>query len=376
MKSHIKLATVFGVELGLHYSWLIIAGLIVFSLVGQFDATNPQWGWGVIWAAAIITGVLFFAALFAHELSHALVAKSRGIPIHQITLFMLGGMAQIEGEPQSAGAEFWMAIVGPITSAVIGAALLALVWALGYGFGAPPASPGAAILLWLGYINLALAAFNMIPGFPLDGGRVLRAIVWRVVHDADRSTIIAARVGQAVAFLFMAYGIFRMFGGAAIGGLWIAFIGWFLLQAAGASLVRARTSSMLSGLRARDLASTNCAVVPPEAGLDIVIGEFLRSRAACAAVVDNGLFIGMVAPDDVRDIPSQNWQRTLVKDVMRSAAEVHFISADAPASAALEMMARYNLNHLPILSDSRFAGIVSRASVVQSLNMHAGPRAA
>lgn len=371
MKSHIKLAKVFGVELGLHYSWIIIAVLIVFSLVTEFYATNPEWGMAAIWAAALITGVLFFAGLFAHELSHALVAKSRGIPIHQITLFMLGGMAQIEGEPQTAGAEFWMAIVGPITSAVIGAALLAIAWAVGWRVGAAPSTPGTAILLWLGYINLALAAFNMIPGFPLDGGRVLRAIIWRIVRDADRSTIIASRVGQAVAFLFIAYGIFRLFGGAGIGGLWIAFIGWFLLQAAGASLTRARTSRLLSGSRVRDIVSTSCTVVPPAAGLDVIIAEFLRSGSSCAAVVEQGFFLGVVIRDDVRDIPSQNWQRTRANEVMRPASALHFINADAPVSAAIEMMGRNNLNELIALSDSHFAGVVSRATVLDWLRTHA-----
>ena len=196
MKSQIKLATVFGVELGLHYSWFIIALLITFSLAAQFHTTNPSWGETVIWTAAVVTGVLFFAGLFAHELSHALVAKARGIPIHKITLFLLGGMAQIEGEPSKPSTEFWMGIIGPITSGVLGLALLAVAWAFGWLPGSTPAAPGLAVLVWLGYINLMLGAFNMIPGFPLDGGRVLRAIVWWITKDARRSTLIAARVGS------------------------------------------------------------------------------------------------------------------------------------------------------------------------------------
>ena len=211
MKSQIKLATVFGVELGLHYSWFIIALLITFSLAAQFHATNAGWGNGTIWAAAILTGILFFACLFAHELSHALVAKARGIPIHKITLFLLGGMAQIEGEPSRPSTEFWMGIIGPITSGVIGLILLAIATAFAWRPGATPGTPGLAILVWLGYINLALGAFNMIPGFPLDGGRVLRSIIWGITKDARRSTQIAARVGQIVAVLFIAYGVFNFF---------------------------------------------------------------------------------------------------------------------------------------------------------------------
>ena len=186
MKSQIKIGTVFGVELGLHYSWLVIALLITFSLVAQFHAQNRDWSEPLVWTVAIVTGVLFFACLFAHELSHAVVARARGLPIHKITLFLLGGVAQIEKEAADAKTEFWMAIVGPITSGILGLALLALAWLLGWVPRSSPTTPGTALLVWLGYINLALCAFNMIPGFPLDGGRVLRAVLWWSMGDAGR----------------------------------------------------------------------------------------------------------------------------------------------------------------------------------------------
>ncbi len=236
MKSQIKLGTVFGVELGLHYSWLVIALLITFSLVAQFHAVNRDWSDALVWSTAIITGLLFFACLFAHELSHAVVAKARGIPVHKITLFLLGGVAQIEREASDPKTEFWMAIVGPITSGLLGLAMFALARLSGWTLWTSPITPGTALLVWLGYINLALGAFNMIPGFPLDGGRVLRAILWWAMDDAERATRAAAFVGQVIAVLFIGFGILRFFQGAGLGGLWIAFIGWFLLQAAGATL--------------------------------------------------------------------------------------------------------------------------------------------
>lgn len=369
MKSHIKIAKVFGVELGLHYSWLIIALLITFSLGGEFYATNPQWGTAVIWAAAIVTGILFFACLFAHELSHALVAKSRGIPIRHITLFLLGGMAQIEGEPTSAGAEFWMAIVGPITSGVIGAILLEIARLLGTA-GGEAATPGIAILLWLGYINLALAAFNMIPGFPLDGGRVLRAIVWWISKDARKSTVIAARVGQAVAFLFIVYGIYRLFAGSTVGGIWIAFIGWFLMQAAGASLTQARAGSLLAHLRVRDLMSTDCTPVAPDTRLDQLISQVLRTGTRCFIVVEDSRMLGLVSSHEVQAVPSASWPNTRVGDIMRPAGQVRSVTPDTSAFAALQTMVSQEVNDLPVVDDGRFAGIVSRAQIVQSLQVH------
>jgi Zn-dependent protease len=200
MKSQIKLGTLFGVELGLHFSWLVIALLITFSLVAQFHAVNRDWSQAAVWITAVLTGVLFFACLFAHELSHALVAKARGIPIHKITLFLLGGVAQIEKEASDAKTEFWMAIVGPFTSGVLGLILLSFAYSTGWIPRSQPATPGVALLVWLGYINLALAAFNMIPGFPLDGGRVLHAILWWIMRDAERSTRAAARVDRWLRF--------------------------------------------------------------------------------------------------------------------------------------------------------------------------------
>ena len=241
MKSQIKLGTVFGVELGLHYSWLVIALLITLSLVAQFHAVNRDWSDALVWSIAVVTGVLFFACLFAHELSHAVVARAHGIPVHKITLFLLGGVAQIEKEASDPKTEFWMAIVGPITSGVLGLVMFALARLSGWTPWTSPTTPGTALLVWLGYINLALGAFNMIPGFPLDGGRVLHAILWWAMDDAERSTRAAAIVGQVIAVLFISFGILRFFQGAGPGGLWIAFIGWFLLQAAGATYIQVKS---------------------------------------------------------------------------------------------------------------------------------------
>src|SRR5215469_15618318 len=174
VQSQIKLGRVFGIQIGLHYSWLLIALLIVFSLSSHFHSSNPTWSDQVVVTMAVATAILFFVSLLLHELAHSVVAKSNGLPVKEITLFALGGVSQIEKNPTSAKLEFWMAFVGPLTSAIIGVGCVAAARAVGE----PSSNPWIAMLLWLGYINLTLAAFNLIPGYPLDGGRVLRAIIW------------------------------------------------------------------------------------------------------------------------------------------------------------------------------------------------------
>jgi len=368
MRSQIKLGTIFGVELGLHYSWLVIALLITLSLVGQFHATNQDWSDTIVWATAILTGLLFFACLYAHELSHALVARARGLPIHKITLFLLGGVAQMEKEAADPKTEFWMAIAGPITSSVLGVLLLGLARLAGWTPPASPLTPGTALLVWLGYINLALAAFNMIPGFPLDGGRVLRAILWWAMGDVERSTRAAARVGQLIAALFIAFGVFRFFQGAGLGGLWLAFIGWFLLQASSATYLQIRTGSLLSGLSVKDLMSPTFETVDPHISLyDFVNQQLMRTGKRCFLVMENGHLLGMVTPKEVRQVEPSRWPHKQVIDVMRPVSQIHFVAPDTAAKEALEIMGREDVHQLPVISNGKVVGIVSRAHILEVL---------
>src|SRR5256714_8489914 len=219
MKAQIKLFKIFGIQIGLHYSWLLIAVLIVLSLVGQFAATNPQWGANIIWGVSILTALLFFATIVIHELSHAAIAKARGLPVRSITLFALGGVAQIEKEAADAKTESWIGIAGPITSAVIGVICLGIAAGIGWTPSGSHQSPPAAMLGWLGVINVLLAVFNMIPGFPLDGGRVLRAVIWWITGSAARATRVATAIGQLVAVAFIILTLFRFFNSAGFAGL-------------------------------------------------------------------------------------------------------------------------------------------------------------
>jgi Zn-dependent protease/predicted transcriptional regulator len=368
LRSQIKLGRVFGIEIGLHYSWFLIALLIVLSLSSQFHASNPQWGDGTILAVAVATAILFFISLLLHELAHSIVATSNGLPVKEITLFALGGVSQIEKNPTSARLEFWMAFVGPLTSAVVGGVCLLATKAVG----GASSDPWMAMLLWLGYINLSLAAFNLIPGYPLDGGRVLRAMIWWKTGDADRSTRAAAKAGQAVAFMFIAFGIFRFFGGAGIGGLWIAFIGWFLLQAARESYVRVGLAHALEGVRVANVMTRDCPTVDGWLNVqNFVDQELLRTGRRCFIVVEKGEMTGLVTPHEVKQIDRAKWPFITLHDIMRPISDVRSVAPDASLGRALEVMGRDNLNQLPVVSNGHLEGVLSRAEVISYLQTHA-----
>jgi Zn-dependent protease/predicted transcriptional regulator len=372
MKSSIRLGRVFGIEVGLHYSWFLIALLITMSLSAQFQESHREWGPGVIWTTALMTALLFFAALLAHELSHALVARSRGLTTRAITLFALGGVAQIEKEPQDPKTEFWVGIIGPFTSAMIGLISLGLAWVAGWRVNTTPATPLISMLVWLGYINLMLAAFNMIPGFPLDGGRILRAIIWWSTRDGMRATQLAARAGQVVALCFIALGIFRFFAGAGFGGLWIAFIGWFLLQAAGSSYSTVTLTANLKDVRVSDVMTRDCAAVDGNLNVQTFVEDhLLRSGRRCFVVEQNGEMIGLVTPHEVKDLERPKWPYTTLYDVMRPLNQVHTVTPSTPVMEALETMGRDDVNQLPVVSGNRLDGIVTRANVIQFLQTRA-----
>jgi len=303
MRAQIKLGSIQGVKIGLHYSWLIIALLITLSLRAYFRLHDSEWGESVIWATAIITTLLFFTTIVVHELSHALVAKAHGLPVRSITLFALGGVAEIEKETPDARTEFWIGIIGPITSCLIGFICLSVVLAFGWTPSAFPQNPLLAGLMWLGYINIMLALFNMVPGFPLDGGRVLRAILWWITGNAKRATKIAASVGQFVAYGLIVLGVFRFFGGADIGGLWIAFIGWFLLEASRGSYAQIAITEALSAANVADVMSRDCPIVDGRSNLQAFVDEhLLRTGERCFAVIENARVEGLITAREVRNV--------------------------------------------------------------------------
>jgi Zn-dependent protease len=371
MKPSMTLGRLFGVDIGLHYSWFIIALLITLSLVGHFGATDPIWSRTVVWTSAIVTAVLFFVSIVLHELSHALVARARGVSVRSITLFALGGVATMENPSPDAKTEFWVAAAGPIASVAIGLGCYALAASLGWS---PQAdvSPSTAVLGWLGYINISLAVFNLIPGFPLDGGRILRAILWGRSGDADRATMTAARVGQAVAFGFILLGVMRFFGGAGFGGLWIAFIGWFLLQAAQASYAQVAVVADLRGVHVRDIMSPDCATVGADMRVQTLVDEhLLRTGQRCFVVGGPRRILGLITSHEIKGVARDRWASTPLGDIMRPIDQLRTIQPDTLAIDALRLMGREDVNQLPVMSEGKFEGMVGRRHILQLLQARA-----
>lgn len=368
VQAHFKLGRVFGIEIGFHYSWIVIAILITLSLAHHFAALHADWGNDVVWASATITGALFFAAIIIHELSHAMVARARNVPVRAIILFALGGIAHIEKESEDPKTEFWMGIVGPMTSAALGLLCLAGAWLLGRLAGGQDAPP-AAMLTWLGYINLVLAAFNMIPGFPLDGGRVLRSLVWWATKDAARATSAAARVGQVIAYAFMAFGIFGFFFGSGIGSLWLALIGWFLLEAARASQAQVQLAEAVGGVRVADVMTRECETIDRHASVQVLVDDhLLRTGRRCFVVRDNSHVAGIVTPSEVKDTPRHEWASRPVEQIMRPLDRLRTVTPETSIAEALETMAKEDVNQLPVVSSGgQLEGVISRANIIQLL---------
>ena len=365
MRAQITLGKIAGISIGLHYSWFIIAFLIALSLTGHFRAVMPQWSNGVVWATSIITAVLFFVTLLLHELAHSLLAKSQGLRVRSITLFALGGVSQIESESPDAKTEFWIAIVGPLSSLVIGLVCILLARLSGWTIGAEPSTPGAAILVWLGYINLLLAAFNMIPGYPLDGGRVLRAVIWWFNHNVVKATQWAAWAGQTVAFLFILSGLYRFFVGANFGGLWMAFIGWFLLDASRNSYIQVELTEALRDRKVADIMDRDCPTVEAHLSLEDFVHEYLLRRGRrCFVVVQNDHLVGLITPNEVSRVHRDQWLQTSVQSVMRPVADIRAVTPETPVMRALEIMSREDINQLPVVSGGQLQGIFSRSSIM------------
>ena len=368
MKAHIKLGRILGMEVGLHLSWFIIAFLITMSLASQFRIVNPAWSEGVVWATAITTGLLFFVTIILHELSHAMVARARNLPVKSITLFALGGVAQIEKEPGEPSTEFFMGLAGPLMSFFIGFVCLMLAWALGWSPLEVPDTPLLAMLMWLGYINFSLAIFNLIPGFPLDGGRILRGIIWWITGDGIRATRIATRVGQVIAFAFIVLGVVRFFMGAGFDGLWVAFIGWFLLEAAGASRAQVEIHERLKGVNAGDVVERDCLVVDGHDNLqDFVNNYLLRTGTQCFLVRDGHGIEGIITPHEVIATDRTRWAQTTVEQAMRPLERLPAVDPETPVSEALEIMDRENANELPVAKHGRIEGFLTRSGVMRLL---------
>lgn len=360
-RTGLPLGRIFGIPLYLHVSWFIIFLLITLSLATQFKSMHPGWTAEQHWALGIVTSILFFASVVFHELSHSLVAKLYKIPVQSITLFVFGGLSRIARDPSNAMQEFNVAIAGPLSSLFLAGCFWA-VWRYVTGNEMVHAAAG-----WLAEINLMLAIFNLVPGFPLDGGRVLRGIAWGVTGDFTRATRIAANAGKFFAYLMIFVGIWQALNGNWVGGLWIAFIGWFLLSAAQESYAHVAVRNMLVGVRAEDIMTRDVATAPREMSVQEYIHEVLRTGHRCHVAVAGETPVGLVTLAAARAVPRSEWDNTSIQAIMLPLEKIHAASPDEPALKILQRMQAQDINQMPVVSENHIVGMISRDSILRLL---------
>ena len=361
-----RVGRIAGIDLSIHPSWLVIAFLVTYSLAEfQFPAEFRGWSTTAYWLVAAATALLFFASVLAHELSHAILARRFGLKVQGITLFIFGGATSIDSDSRTPREEALIAVAGPATSILIGLALL--------GIDLVVDQPQAAALLgWLGFINLMLGAFNLIPGFPMDGGRVLRAILWKVRGNRLAATRSAAVVGRLFAYLLIGLGVYLALrpGGSIFSGLWLALIGWFLSNAAEATVAQAGVESSLSGVRVRDAMDLDPpSVTPNEPVTELVQERLLRGEDRSFLVRhDDGGLAGIVTLGDVRRLPRDDWAAARVTDIMTRHTELATIGPDAPLGDALRLIQEREVGQLPVVEDEHgrdAVGLVTRRGILR-----------
>jgi Zn-dependent protease/CBS domain-containing protein len=355
MNPTFTLGRIAGVRIGLNWSWAIVFALIVWSLADTvFPAQNPGFSTGAYVAMAVVAALLFFGSLLLHELGHAVQARREGMEVEHITLWLFGGVAQFKGEFPSAGAEFRVAIAGPVVTAFLGCSFLAVA------AGTQLSSGVDGVAAWLAYINFILLVFNMVPALPLDGGRVLRSALWRARRDFGWATRTSVDVSRGFAFLLIVLGLLLVFAGDAVGGIWIAFIGWFLLQAATLEGRHLLVRDALAGLRVRDFMQPHPVVVPPQETL----AELMETVAGAARftaypVVVGDRPVGVLPFSRVLATPWRDWGNRLVGDCMLPADEVATFAAGDAALPALETLAEGPLQRGLVVEDGRLVGLLS-----------------
>jgi Zn-dependent protease len=360
MNADIRLGRIWDIPIGLHPSWFLIFGLVTWSLaMGYFPREYPNLPGGAYWLLGGVTSILFFVSVLLHELGHSVLALRNGVPVRGISLFIFGGVAQIGREPPTPGAEFRIAIAGPLTSAALAAVFAGLWWldrAIPYL---------AAPSIWLARINLILAVFNLIPGFPLDGGRVLRAIVWQLTGSYYKATHFAALGGQVVAFGFIGIGVFTILGGNLFNGLWLIFIGWFLQNAAASAFAQTNLETQLRGVKVGQLMRSSYPRVTAQTSLQELIEEqILRSGERCFLVSDNGNLMGMLGLRDVTAVPKAAWPHTTVAQVMVPLERLTWVDPDTELMEALHLMDEKQVAQLPVVLANRVLGLISREQVL------------
>jgi Zn-dependent protease len=384
---------VFSLDIVLDFSLLLIFGLVLINLgIGVLPAWHPDWSELLRWTVAACAAVLLFASILVHELAHAFVGRALGTPVSGVTLFMFGGVAHLEREPARASAEFWMAIAGPVTSLVIGLASVSVgVWLGNDAMATMPGDPElfarhlgpvATLLLWLGPLNVALALFNSLPGFPLDGGRVLRAIVWWKTGDLHRATRTASQAGVLLSWLLIALGALVAFGfevpflGRGLGqGLWLMLIGWFLGKVARASYFNLITRDALERASVRDLMWAHPETTTPEQSLrSLVRQQMLHSDQQLFPVVAKEQFLlGAITLSNLHEVPEDAWDTTPVERVMIPRSALSSIGPETDAADVLRLLNDPRVQEVPVVERDQFLGLVRRRDVLRWLSIHVDP---
>jgi Zn-dependent protease len=387
----LRLGKLFEFEIRLDFSLIVVFGLVLANLaLGVLPAWHPNWTPGLRWAVAGCAAVSFFGSILLHELSHALVARALGTPVSGITLFMFGGVAHLEREPARASAELWIAIVGPLTSFAIGV----LATLLGGWLAADTSSltedpvavmrsvgPLATLLLWLGPLNVMLALFNLLPGFPLDGGHVLRALLWWKTGDLRKSTRWAALSGLVLSWLMMFAGISMAFGlnvpllGSGLGsGLWLLMIGWFLSNAARSSYESLLARQALEHVAVGEVMWTHPEVVHRNDSIAHFVREkVLHTEQRVFPVVDGDQLLGAVNVKRLRDVPEAAWDSTTVEQVMTSPAELELASPRTEATQALQLLSTSDTQEIPVVDGLQLKGLLRRQDLLRWLSLHVKP---
>jgi Zn-dependent protease/CBS domain-containing protein len=378
---------IFGINIRIDWSWMFIFFLITWNVGTGFTQIHEDWSFYLTWGLAVIAALLFFGSVLIHELAHSLMARVQGIPVRRITFFLFGGVSNIEQEPRSPQAEFLITIVGPITSFVLGLLFIALsgvgIDSLSTSMRDPSRvlselSPLTTMMLWLGPVNLMLGIFNLIPGFPLDGGRVLRSILWAVTDNLLRATRWASYVGQGLAWLLIGSGIamafgFRIpiFGTGFINGLWLSFIGWFLHSASAASYRQVVVRDILEDVSVSHMMRMDPPTVSADITVNDLVKEIMNKDDHAFPVVKSNQLVGIVTLQDMRAVPRETWNQKRICDIMTPKEDLIVIEPWVDAADALSKLTRSKVRQLPVVQDAKLVGLLRRRDIIRWLQFHA-----
>ncbi|HEX6132257.1 MAG TPA: site-2 protease family protein [Actinomycetota bacterium] len=360
-----RIGRVAGIDVRIDASWTFVALLIGYSFYVQIRLGYRETTFGSAALLAAVAAVLFFGSVFLHELAHALTSLRKGIRVHDITLFIFGGVTRADVGSKTPGDEFTIALVGPLTSLVLGGLCFA---AAAGADAAGAAEPVVGTIAYLGSVNVVLGLFNLVPGYPLDGGRLLRSAIWRVSGDPDRATTTAAAIGQGIGWLLVAGGVALVVLEGAFGGLWLAFIGWFLVQAARSSAADVELRSMLANVRAREVMAGDLVPIPSGSTLqEAVDGYFMRYDHGSFPVDRDGRTVGLLTLRAVKRVPRERWAATRVDDAMTAVGDEITVGPDSPMDRVLERLQEVDGGRVLVASDGEVVGIVTTTDLARWL---------